>query len=590
MNVDLVSTLLRLERERATGVVEVGQGEAQTRLFLDHGTIVLAEEGVEGETLGRLLLNGSVLSPDAYSQVVERMAQAKGKRQAFGDVVIELGILTHAQVDAAVSAQVRQKVIRCVRIPDVKFGFKIIPAPPKSMARHPVSVRPLVLFALRMGDRERLAALLGGEIPQTITLLHEPALVGELFDLRSAERAFLAKVDGKKQVGELIEGGAEGGIDVPVLLAALVVCGAAKLEAARHPSVPPARLNELIATPMKALRRSMTKRPPPGSRVVARKAIASWKAHKTQAPPPPRRRYPTPAEDWQKLLIGEAAFLRGKQLVQDSRFGEARPELAMAAKLVPQSIEYRLYADWAELRADPTKEADALTAVKDLAQRAIDEDPALGFALEVLAHVAMREGDYAQSGKYLDRAKRLGASGSDGRMRIRMLPRKKPFAAKARAARPELDEDDAGQGVYLMPAPEVAPVPPASPAVEAPRPAPMPTKSSPVTTFLTVAILLGALGGAAVAAVVLRPGPPKPVPPKSGAATAASAVPAPSGGTGRIRGEDWTRGRRLLLDHEYVGDGPGPIEVPCGAHEVQVGTAGNPHPLVVPCGGEVLVK
>ncbi|GAC1542096.1 MAG: hypothetical protein NVS3B10_06560 [Polyangiales bacterium] len=45
-------------------------------------------------------------------------------------------------------------------------------------------------------------------------------------------------------------------------------------------------------------------------------------------------------------------------------------------------------------------------------------------------------------------------------------------------------------------------------------------------------------------------------------------------------------GHRVFVDGRVVGEGPGPLEVPCGRHAVKVGSGGKTQSLDLPCGGE----
>jgi len=44
---------------------------------------------------------------------------------------------------------------------------------------------------------------------------------------------------------------------------------------------------------------------------------------------------------------------------------------------------------------------------------------------------------------------------------------------------------------------------------------------------------------------------------------------------------------RVFFDGRVVGEGEGSFVVPCGAHVVRIGSAGQDRNVVVPCGGSV---
>ncbi len=56
---------------------------------------------------------------------------------------------------------------------------------------------------------------------------------------------------------------------------------------------------------------------------------------------------------------------------------------------------------------------------------------------------------------------------------------------------------------------------------------------------------------------------------------------------GTLRTDKTGEGRRIFVDGKVVGEGPGPLTVPCGSHAIKVGSAGKTQQIDVPCGGEI---
>jgi serine/threonine protein kinase len=68
-------------------------------------------------------------------------------------------------------------------------------------------------------------------------------------------------------------------------------------------------------------------------------------------------------------------------------------------------------------------------------------------------------------------------------------------------------------------------------------------------------------------------------------------MPGPSTSTsGTIKTNEAIKDRRVWVDGKLVGQTPDSFQVPCGSHEVRVGSAGKAQSVDVPCGGEVSVK
>jgi hypothetical protein len=65
--------------------------------------------------------------------------------------------------------------------------------------------------------------------------------------------------------------------------------------------------------------------------------------------------------------------------------------------------------------------------------------------------------------------------------------------------------------------------------------------------------------------------------------------PKPDGKTALLRTPPAGSGRRVFVDGKVVGEGPGPLVVPCGTHSIKVGSSGKVQTVDVPCGGDILV-
>jgi hypothetical protein len=115
--------------------------------------------------------------------------------------------------------------------------------------------------------------------------------------------------------------------------------------------------------------------------------------------------------------------------------------------------------------------------------------------------------------------------------------------------------------------------------------------------FLAIRILNPELPPAAPSAAAPPPAAPPPPPPlpiappppptSSESIAPIPSSPPPSGTTttGTVRTTD--PGHPVWIDGRLVGDSPRAFVVPCGAHVIRVGNAGQPQMTEVPCGGEV---
>src|SRR5207237_927433 len=115
----VASALLALERDKKTGTLGFQAEGVTTRVFLDAGTPIGADGGVLGETLGNVLIREGIITHAHFAAVVRNMTDAllddeNEEDKRFGEVLVELGILTKEGRDQALSTQVEKKIIGCV--------------------------------------------------------------------------------------------------------------------------------------------------------------------------------------------------------------------------------------------------------------------------------------------------------------------------------------------------------------------------------------------------------------------------------------------------------------------------------------------
>lgn len=138
-------------------MLTVTADEVRTFVYVRAGVPVFAEEGTHGETLGRLLLRQRVLSQEQYVEIIAKMTDAlfMNEQLRFGEVAIELGHLTEAQVTKALSDQVRWKIVRIFQRPEVTWSFEESLARLEDVGNFPMEIEGLVLDAVRWIDDEQ---------------------------------------------------------------------------------------------------------------------------------------------------------------------------------------------------------------------------------------------------------------------------------------------------------------------------------------------------------------------------------------------------------------------------------------------------
>ncbi len=291
----LVSQLIALRVEQRTGVLALRCGDVSTSIMLRAGEIVFAEEDAHVETLGRLLVRQKKLTQEQYEHVIARMAGASDTSEAasseqlrFGELAVELGILTTPAVVKALGDQVRFRVMRLIQrrdelswqfSPHMESEMVFAPGTPGAALRAavgsaPPSIEELVLDAVRWIDDDHKNELgLFMALGQKLGVRAEDrSSIARRFALGREETEFLAKLDGKLSIGAVLS--MSGAVDGPAVLTALlltdVLIGADALSTPRAADTP------AVITPIAR----------PAAAVAAVAAVAA--AAPTPVPPPAR--------------------------------------------------------------------------------------------------------------------------------------------------------------------------------------------------------------------------------------------------------------------------------------------------------------
>lgn len=100
--------LQQLYREKATGVLHLQRGDAKKIIYILDGYPIFTRSNVLNECLGRMLVKEGVITQVDCDQSVERSKES-GRLQ--GTVLIEMGLLTPQEVQAALIRQVTDKLL-----------------------------------------------------------------------------------------------------------------------------------------------------------------------------------------------------------------------------------------------------------------------------------------------------------------------------------------------------------------------------------------------------------------------------------------------------------------------------------------------
>ncbi len=175
------------------GELVVFDGEDTRSVFFEQGNVVGAQTSVEDERLGSVLYRFGALTEEQLEQIMERVRA--GRR--FGDVAIELGLLSQEKVYEFIGKQVEEVVFGTLAVSDGTFFFLDGFDESKLVSRHTVSATMLLMDGVTRLDelayfRQKIPS--GDYVPVRVDGKGEPA--GEYANIYKL-------VDGRRSVEDL---------------------------------------------------------------------------------------------------------------------------------------------------------------------------------------------------------------------------------------------------------------------------------------------------------------------------------------------------------------------------------------------------
>ena len=361
-----------------------------TRVYIHEGRAVSAEGGSLRETLGRMLLRKGALSEADYVRVIERMTQQviDNEHQRMGEVLVELGLMSSADVYGALSEQVAEKIVACFQSRRVRYSFDELDALPEGMEAFDIPPIPnLILQGLRTHvPAEELVNRFREHGAQRVRLGIEPALAMAEYGITSSEGRFLNRLDGSATLAALL---AEGD---PALLATLLWTGGARLERAKaraHPATATRSRPEFAREVVKPRR---ARAPKPATGATHRDGSSGTS---TPAPPP---------DDNKARLEAEQLFRRAQGQLGSEKFADAVRTLAKVVELQPLEPEYRMFEAWAAYLQARVEVRVARAKAAACARRVAEADPQAGKPHAILGRLALDDGDHAGAAREFEAA------------------------------------------------------------------------------------------------------------------------------------------------------------------------------------------
>ncbi|MBX3275470.1 MAG: hypothetical protein KF729_34745, partial [Sandaracinaceae bacterium] len=194
----LARALFAAQRAGTSGVLTVDEGELTMHVHLTGGAVTYVDRGALAETLGRLLLRQGAIDREEYGLILEQMAEptAQSEVRRFGEVAIQLGMLTEEELDEALHAQVASKLQHCLTLDQGEWHLDESEAP--SPSRFAVALEPTLRTALLEDPQSyRWPGVLVAKRTRKMRLRDTPEAIAARFGMSADELRLLSAMEGR---------------------------------------------------------------------------------------------------------------------------------------------------------------------------------------------------------------------------------------------------------------------------------------------------------------------------------------------------------------------------------------------------------
>ncbi len=213
----LPEMLATIHRNRVPGVLEAQLGDFLKKVFILNGDIIFASSTNRGESLGDALLGAGRITVEQYRASALQLLEHPRKRH--GQVLVEMGLLTEAEMRAAVLEQVQRIVWSLFDVDEGLVTFTLGEDRADEVYKLRIPTPRAILYGCKtVAEAKRLVARLGSKK----TVFTRPPAPEQLqgLQLESGEEQLLDLVDGKKTLFELCDQGPfSAGLNARILYA-----------------------------------------------------------------------------------------------------------------------------------------------------------------------------------------------------------------------------------------------------------------------------------------------------------------------------------------------------------------------------------
>jgi CheY-like chemotaxis protein len=436
--VSLAELLVELKRRRSSEVVEIRAAGVCTAIYLRNGDPIFAEGGSLQETLGRQLVRRGAIGQEDYARVVARLTEGVIQHESLrlGEVLVELGLLSAAEVYDALAFQVQDKIIACFQWEHFAYELHEMLDDPQDLGIYQCPpTEALVLSGIREHyGPDRIAGDLGEHAAAIPVLRQSVEALVPLFQPTPPEQKLLRAIDGVRTVAQIRDSGVLDPIHAGQVLAALAAaCQLSFRKKAVEPRRETTRPSPPVRKPKPPPQRPAAAPASEAKRVpLARIPLVSSRERTFDPLVQLRRRMglaPSPgaASPKQSRLEAENAFNSGLRFLRESALPGALREFRRAVELVPAEPEYRLLEAWLEYRTTPDGEPKRLASakVRACAERVLEASRTSARAHSVIGQLALAEGDDENAERHVRLALRYEYGDVEAQRALRILEKRK---------------------------------------------------------------------------------------------------------------------------------------------------------------------
>ncbi len=203
--ISIAEVLQMLELQRQTGALGIASPSAEITLYIRDGMLDLAQgRGLPVSfRLGRYLVQSGALTREELAHFLENRA---GSKRLIGDALVQLDMVTEAQVTGALKMQTSELVYEVVSWKQGRFTFTRGATCPEATLT-PLGLTPggIVMEGFRRVDEWRLVE---GSFDFDDALARDTAAIERLAgstELTETEREVLGMIDGQRTVRQVVD-------------------------------------------------------------------------------------------------------------------------------------------------------------------------------------------------------------------------------------------------------------------------------------------------------------------------------------------------------------------------------------------------